>query len=88
MRNNNNERFGTAFNCMDGRCQEIVERWCKENFGVQFVDVIVKPGIDKFLISGIDHEDIKDMAKISAHHHGSKSAVLETQFPMKSISKM
>lgn len=41
------KRFGTALNCIDGRAQILVISWVKESFGVDYVDMIIEPGMDK-----------------------------------------
>ncbi|WP_459481176.1 carbonic anhydrase [Clostridium saccharoperbutylacetonicum] len=43
------KRFGTALNCIDGRTQIPVINWLKENFDVDYVDLITEPGMDKVL---------------------------------------
>ncbi len=46
------KRFGTVLNCIDGRVQIPVTNWLKENFDVDYVDLITEPGIDKVLSEG------------------------------------
>ena len=43
------KRFGTALNCIDGRTQIPIIEWIKENFDVDYVDLITEPGMDKVL---------------------------------------
>ncbi len=43
------KRFGTALNCIDGRTQIPIINWLKENFDVDYVDLITEPGMDKVL---------------------------------------
>ena len=63
--------FGTVLNCIDGRVQIPVINWMKENFSVDYVDLITEPGIDKVLSHGELNEIIslqsKVMTSITAH---------------------
>lgn len=71
-------RFGTAINCMDGRCQDPVNFWLKSRHGVQFIDVITEPGIVKIL-SGDDEDAIAEIRRqltISVNRHGSRVAAV------------
>jgi len=47
----------TCLNCMDGRVQLPVLNWIRENYSVDFVDVITAAGMDGLLVSkkNIDH---------------------------------
>ena len=67
-------KFGTAVNCMDGRVQEQVVAWMKENFGVDHVDMITDPGPDGILACGKTEgiENIRKRVLISVNAHGSK----------------
>ncbi|MHB2026518.1 MAG: carbonic anhydrase [Elusimicrobiota bacterium] len=49
---------GTCLNCMDGRVQLPVLRWIKDNYPVDFVDVITEAGMDGIL------SDQKDIAGV------------------------
>jgi hypothetical protein len=66
--------YGTALNCIDGRTQIPVITWMKENFGLDYVDLITEPGMDKVLSQGCccDIDRIKNnaMVSISAHNSG------------------
>lgn len=71
------KKFATAINCMDGRVQDAVKNYIKENYGVDYVDMITEPGPNKILCdsAGCDMaviEDIKKRVDISVNHHGSK----------------
>lgn len=44
--------FGTVLNCIDGRVQIPVINWMKENFDLDYVDLITEPGMDKVLSQG------------------------------------
>lgn len=61
-----------CINCMDGRTQIPVIDWIKENYNVEFVDVITKPGPDGILSQeGSDITSIIDMLKISLKANSS-----------------
>jgi hypothetical protein len=76
--------FGTVLGCMDGRCQEKATAFAKQLFGVDYVDTITEPGIDKLLAGGSHRvvrspflrwrlrKYLKAKATISAQGHGSK----------------
>lgn len=46
------KKFATALNCIDGRTQVPVINWLKDNFFVNYVDLITTPGMDKVLSQG------------------------------------
>ena len=50
----------TCLNCMDGRVQLPVLHWIKENFRVDFVDVITEAGMDQVLSN---QEDIREVLR-------------------------
>lgn len=61
---------------MDGRVQDVVKGYIKENYGVDWVDMITEPGPNKILCECRDCdkaiiEDIKKRVDISVSHHGS-----------------
>lgn len=66
------KRFGTALNCIDGRTQIPIIKWLKENFGVDYVDLITEPGMDKVLSKGqqaeIERLREKVIVSITAHN--------------------
>jgi carbonic anhydrase len=67
--------FAAAINCMDGRVQEPVTIYMKENFNVNYVDMITEPGPNKILAEETDTalvESIKKRLEISVLKHGSK----------------
>ena len=65
--------FGTAINCMDGRTQECVSDYIKQNYGVDFVDAITEPGPIKIMVDrGELVGSIKQRLDISVNKHGSK----------------
>ena len=67
------KRFGTALNCIDGRTQIPVIKWMKENFCVDYVDLITEPGMDKVLSQGQwnEIERLKENVIISITAHDS-----------------
>ena len=70
--------FGTAINCMDGRVQEPVAKWLKENFSVTYVDMITEPGPDLLMTtaSPAAMASLKAKAEISVVKHGSRVIAL------------
>ncbi|HEY5561552.1 MAG TPA: carbonic anhydrase [Clostridiaceae bacterium] len=65
--------FGTALNCIDGRTQIPVIKWMKENFAVDYVDLVTEPGMDKVLSQGdwIRIESFREKVIISIEAHDS-----------------
>jgi carbonic anhydrase len=58
---------------MDGRVQLPIINWIKENYEVEYVDMITEAGIDKVLASE-DHKETKNILKkidISIEKHNS-----------------
>ncbi len=78
--------FATAFNCMDGRCQEKAFAYTKQLSGADHIDMITEPGIDGLLAGAhsvvpeaeiaMRADWIRSKAEISAKGHGSKLAVI------------
>ena len=70
--------FATAINCMDGRTQEPIINWAKNEFNVDYVDAITEAGPDKILADGPDGliESIKTRVLISVKKHGSKNIIM------------
>ncbi len=67
--------FGTALNCMDGRAQDQIEDFVKNEAGVQYVDAITEPDIDGVLARQDDPTLLAHIQKkvgISVNGHGSK----------------
>jgi len=50
----------TCLNCMDGRVQLPVLHWIKDNYQVDFVDVITEAGMDNVLSN---QEDIREVLR-------------------------
>jgi carbonic anhydrase len=71
----NKDTFATAINCMDGRVQDAVKNYLKENYQVDWVDQITEPGPIKILAENSEKniiENIKKRVDVSVNHHGSK----------------
>ena len=66
-------KFVTCLNCMDGRVQLPAIHWIKENYSVDYVDMITEAGMDGVLAD----ENYKDMdillkkINISSEKHNS-----------------
>jgi hypothetical protein len=70
-----NHKFATAINCMDGRVQIPVIEWLKNEYKVDYVDMITEPGPNKILAESKDDlilESIKSRLEISVNKHDSK----------------
>jgi hypothetical protein len=67
------KKFGTALNCIDGRTQIPVIKWLKENFDVDYVDLITEPGMDKVLSQGqwVETEMLREKVIVSITAHNS-----------------
>ena len=69
-----NFRFGTAINCIDGRTQEPVIDFMKQNYNVDGVDMVTIPGADG-VVSNREHSGeiaiIRKAVSISIEKHGS-----------------
>ena len=79
----NQKIFACAINCMDGRVQDAVKNYMKENYGVDYVDMVTEPGPNKILADNADSaiiENIKKRVEISVHHHGSKVVAIVGHF--------
>lgn len=66
--------FSCAINCMDGRVQDPVKNYIKQNYGVEFVDMVTAPGPNKILADNsniVIVDDIKKRLEISVKKHGS-----------------
>lgn len=78
--------FATAFNCMDGRCQDKAFAYAKDLFGADHIDMITEPGIDGLLAGAhsvvpepeiaMRADWIRAKAEISAQGHGSTQAII------------
>lgn len=61
---------------MDGRIQEPLCSWIKKNHGVDYVDVITEPGVDKAMSRDAVSASIRTKANISVKAHGSKIIII------------
>ncbi|MGH4117755.1 carbonic anhydrase [Clostridium sp.] len=68
------KRYATALNCIDGRTQIPVINWLKENFDVDYVDLVTEPGMDKVLAQChfVETYRLKENTIISITAHNSK----------------
>ena len=66
--------FATCLNCIDGRTQLPVIYWIKENYGVEYVDMITGAGIDVKLSAecGKYIDAVYDAIDISVSKHKSE----------------
>ena len=67
--------FCTSIHCMDGRIQEPIIKYLKDNYGVTYVDTITEPGPCKVLAEKQDTISVSAIIKrveISVKKHGSK----------------
>lgn len=87
MENDNTPRgtskFACVINCMDGRVQDVVKDYMKQNYQVDWVDMVTEPGPNKILADNLDSvviNNIKKRVEISVHHHGSKVVAIVGHF--------
>ncbi len=73
-------RFATAVSCMDGRIQNVVSDWIRENYNVDYVDTITAPGIDKTVADETCIEPFVDMIRISVQKHKSRLIVISGHY--------
>ena len=59
------ETRATCLNCMDGRVQLPVLKWIKENYPVDFVDVITEAGMDGVLARQKDISEVQRSIQVS-----------------------
>jgi len=75
--------FACAINCMDGRVQDAVKNYMKENYSIDYVDMVTEPGPNKILADNSDTaiiENIKKRVEVSVEHHGSKVLAIVGHF--------
>ena len=72
--------FGTSISCMDGRIQNVLSDWIKENYKVDHVDTITAPGVDRRIAKGDDVQPLIDMARISVEKHRSRLIVISGHY--------
>ncbi|RFT16307.1 MAG: hypothetical protein OP8BY_1911 [Candidatus Saccharicenans subterraneus] len=73
------KRFVTAINCMDGRVQDCVNRWIKNLYRADYVDVITAPGPVKILAAGEPEfmlTSIKRCLAVSTEKHHSPAVAI------------
>lgn len=76
------KKFGTAINCIDGRVQIPVIDFLKNNYGIDYVDIITAPGVNKLLAEENPKaiEQIKRAVEISIKNHNSKIIAIAGHF--------
>jgi len=62
-----------VLNCIDGRTQLPANSWMKQQYGLDYIDTVTQPGIDKVLADGEDEhtQAIREKAEVSVNAHGS-----------------
>lgn len=68
--------FATSISCMDGRIQGPLQDWIRSTCGVDYVDTITEPGIDKSISDGVMAASVRAKAEISVRAHGSKNIIV------------
>jgi hypothetical protein len=71
-------RFGTIVNCIDGRVQEPVSAWTRNQYLLDFADVVTEPGPDRAITSGTAEQvqSIRSRIEISIRAHHSNVVVI------------
>ena len=75
--------FCTSIHCMDGRIQEPIIQYLKENYNISYVDTITEPGPNKILT---EHKDknlvisILSRVNISIEKHKSRLIVVSGHY--------
>jgi hypothetical protein len=67
--------FGTAINCIDGRAQQPVIDYIKQNYGVDVVDMITFPGADGIFSNDrrqVEASLARQSASLSVEKHNSR----------------
>jgi hypothetical protein len=68
-------KFGTAINCIDGRTQQPIINYIKQNYGVDIVDMITFPGANGIFsnkLRDVESSLAKQSAYISVEKHNSQ----------------
>lgn len=68
--------FGVALTCIDGRISQIVQQQLREEWGVDFVDVVTLPGPEAALPELPEQHAVWDALRISVKRHGSTRAAV------------
>lgn len=74
--------FATVINCIDGRVQFPVLEWMKDKTGVDYVDSVTAPGVDKVLSEGNmeEIEAIRQKVLVSTGGHHSRTVAVVGHF--------
>ena len=73
------DKFGSSLGCIDGRTQDAITSYIRETYGVNWVDQITAPGINRILAENTDATEIQRIKRylgISVHEHGSEIVVI------------
>ena len=68
-------KFGTSIHCMDGRIQEPIIHYLKNNYNMEYVDAITEPGPCKILADNQNRfliHSILERNTLSVSLHGSE----------------
>lgn len=68
--------FGVALTCIDGRISAVVQQQLREEWGVDFVDVVTLPGPEAAVPELPQHHAVWDALRISVKRHGSTRAAV------------
>lgn len=69
--------FATSVSCIDGRIQDPISGWIRTNHGVDFVDTVTEPGLDKRISEFPDiAEELRKKVVISIKAHKSRLVVV------------
>ena len=71
--------FCTSIHCIDGRIQEPIVKYLKENYSISYIDTITELGPCKILADNEDKisvDSIIGKIEISINKHGSKLIVI------------
>ncbi|MFO8052691.1 MAG: carbonic anhydrase [Candidatus Omnitrophota bacterium] len=76
-------KFATSIHCMDGRIQEPIIQYLKNNYKVIYVDTITEPGPCKIIADNSDKATINSIIKrtnISVNKHHSKLIAISSHY--------
>ena len=70
--------FGTLVTCIDGRVQRPTILWMREQYGLDYVDVISEPGPDKLMAEGWPNDvaPVRTKVGFSVKAHDSRLVAL------------
>jgi len=71
-------KFATSVSCMDGRIRIPLNKWIKENYSADYVDIITETGVDKNISNVV--ESLKTKVGISINAHKSDIVVVSGHF--------